>query len=153
VAPLSTNGPWIGEYFGDVMLVNGKIWPTLAVEPAVDRFDLLNGCNAGILSVRIVRSNDQPVPTYIIGAEGGLLPAGSPVANQQAGDGPGRAVRRDLRLPRSRGSDAVHQEHQPADVPAAGSLQDPLVVTAVNDLTSLGPPLLSGGTNRRSGRG
>ena len=28
VAPASTNGPWIGEYFGDVMMVNGKIWPT-----------------------------------------------------------------------------------------------------------------------------
>lgn len=26
VASASTNGPWIGEYFGDLMLVNGKIW-------------------------------------------------------------------------------------------------------------------------------
>ena len=24
---------WIGEYFGDVMLVNGKVWPYLNVEP------------------------------------------------------------------------------------------------------------------------
>ena len=31
VAPASTHGPWIGEYFGDVMLVNGKIWPKLTV--------------------------------------------------------------------------------------------------------------------------
>ncbi len=28
VAPTSTNGPWIGEHFGDLMLVNGKIWPS-----------------------------------------------------------------------------------------------------------------------------
>ena len=41
-----SGGPWIGEYFGDVMLVNGKIWPDLVVEPAVYRFRVLNGCNA-----------------------------------------------------------------------------------------------------------
>jgi len=69
VAPASTNGPWIGEYFGDCMLVNGKIWPDLVVEPAVYRFRVLNGCNARILNLNI--SN---VPMYIIGAEGGLLP-------------------------------------------------------------------------------
>ncbi len=79
VAPLSTNGPWIGEYFGDVMMVNGKIWPTLTVQPAVYRFRLLNGCNARILSLRIARSNDQTIPMTIIGTEGGLLPL-NPVA-------------------------------------------------------------------------
>jgi spore coat protein A, manganese oxidase len=80
IAPASTNGPWIGEYFGNAMLVNGRIWPTFTVEPAVYRFHVLNGCNARILSLRIARANDQAVPTYIIGAEGGLLPAGTPVA-------------------------------------------------------------------------
>jgi spore coat protein A len=74
VAPLSMNGPWIGEYFGDVMLVNGKVWPKLSVEPAVYRFRILNGCNARILNLKIVSANDQTVPMYIIGAEGGLLP-------------------------------------------------------------------------------
>jgi spore coat protein A len=74
VAPPSTNGPWIGEYFGDVMLVNGKIWPTLTVEPAIYRFRVLNGCNARILNLRIAPTNDQTVPLYVIGAEGGLLP-------------------------------------------------------------------------------
>jgi len=29
--------PWIGEYFGDVMLVNGKVWPFLDVEPRLYR--------------------------------------------------------------------------------------------------------------------
>ena len=52
------------------------------------RFRLLNGCNARILSLRIVRSNDQAVPTTIIGAEGGLLPAGSPVATNRLVMGP-----------------------------------------------------------------
>ncbi len=73
VAEADENGPWIGEYFGDCMLVNGKIWPDLVVEPAVYRFRILNGCNARILSLSF-----DLVPTYVIGSDGGLLP-GSPV--------------------------------------------------------------------------
>jgi spore coat protein A len=81
VAPLSMNGPWIGEYFGDVMLVNGKIWPKLTVQPAVYRFRILNGCNARILNLKISPTNDQTVPMYVIGAEGGLLPLNPAKAN------------------------------------------------------------------------
>jgi FtsP/CotA-like multicopper oxidase with cupredoxin domain len=75
VAPAATNGPWIGEYFGDVMMVNGKIWPALTVEPAVYRFRVLNGCNARILNLKITNPiNGATVPMVIIGTEGGLLP-------------------------------------------------------------------------------
>jgi spore coat protein A len=58
---------WIGEYFGDTMLVNGKVWPFLDVEPRLYRFRILNGCNARILSL------DIGGPTFWqIGAEGGM---------------------------------------------------------------------------------
>jgi len=46
---------WIGEYFGDVMLVNGKVWPFLNVEPRLYRFRILNGCNARIVNLRLPR--------------------------------------------------------------------------------------------------
>jgi spore coat protein A len=58
---------WIGEYFGDVMLVNGKVWPFLDVEPRLYRFRILNGCNA-----RIVDLSLGGVPMWQIGAEGGM---------------------------------------------------------------------------------
>jgi spore coat protein A, manganese oxidase len=58
---------WIGEYFGDVMLVNGKVWPFLNVEPRMYRFRILNGCNARILNLDISGSD-----FWQIGAEGGL---------------------------------------------------------------------------------
>lgn len=75
VAPAATHGPWIGEYFGDVMLVNGKVWPALTVEPAVYRFRVLNGCNARIVDLRISTADGRAaVPMVIIGTEGGLLP-------------------------------------------------------------------------------
>ena len=59
---------WIGEYFGDHMLVNGKVWPFLQVEPRMYRFRILNGCNARIMSLHI-----GGLPLWQIGAEGGLF--------------------------------------------------------------------------------
>jgi spore coat protein A, manganese oxidase len=65
---------WIGEYFGDVMLVNGKVWPFLEVEPRLYRLRMLNGCNARILGL------DLGGPSvWQIGAEGGLWDRPVPV--------------------------------------------------------------------------
>jgi spore coat protein A len=58
---------WIGEYFGDVMLVNGKVWPFLNVEPRMYRFRILNGCNARILNLDI-----SGLDFSQIGADSGL---------------------------------------------------------------------------------
>jgi len=65
---------WIGEYFGDVMLVNGKVWPFLNVEPRLYRFRILNGCNARILNLDIPGTK-----MWQIGAEGGLWDISVPV--------------------------------------------------------------------------
>ena len=59
---------WIGEYFGDVMLVNGKVWPFLEVEPRLYRLRFLNGCNARILHLDI-----GGVTFWQIGSDGGLF--------------------------------------------------------------------------------
>jgi spore coat protein A len=59
--------PWVGEYFGDVMLVNGKVWPYLDVEPRMYRFRVLNGCNARILTLEL-----DGMRMWQIGSEGGL---------------------------------------------------------------------------------
>lgn len=67
---------WIGEYFGDVMLVNGKVWPFLNVEPRMYRFRILNGCNARILNLAMGG------PTFWqIGAEAGMWDIPVPVRN------------------------------------------------------------------------
>jgi spore coat protein A, manganese oxidase len=65
---------WIGEYFGDVMLVNGKVWPHLNVEPRMYRFRILNGCNARILNLDVGGPN-----FWQIGAEGGMWDVPVPV--------------------------------------------------------------------------
>jgi spore coat protein A len=65
------------EYFGDVIVVNGKAWPFLNVEPAVYRFRFLNGCNSRVLDLSF--EPPQPPVFAIIGTEGGFLPGPSDV--------------------------------------------------------------------------
>lgn len=65
---------WIGEYFGDVMLVNGKVWPYLTVEPRLYRLRVLNGCNARILNLDVGGAR-----MWQIGAEGGMWTRPVPV--------------------------------------------------------------------------
>ena len=71
----------IPEFFGDVMVVNGKSWPYLQVEPRRYRFRFLNGTNARFLALQlgdaggseIVTPNSAP-DIWQIGSDGGLLP-------------------------------------------------------------------------------
>jgi bilirubin oxidase len=63
------------------MLVNGRTWPTLNVEPRRYRFRLLNGCNSRFLLLKMVSNPRAPrpaspaLPLWQIGSEGGFLPA------------------------------------------------------------------------------
>jgi spore coat protein A len=66
---------WVGEYFGDVMLVNGKVWPHLEVEPGLYRLRLLNGCNARILTLRLPGTR-----MWQFGAEGGMWDRVAPIS-------------------------------------------------------------------------
>jgi FtsP/CotA-like multicopper oxidase with cupredoxin domain len=68
---------WIPEFFGDAMVVNGKTWPYLNVEPRRYRFRFLNGCNARFLELDFGLHGPQPA-LWQIGTDGGLLNA--PVA-------------------------------------------------------------------------
>ncbi len=61
---------WIQDFFGDVICVNGKLWPYLDVEPRRYRFRILNGCNSRVLKLSL----DSSQPIYQIGSDGGFLP-------------------------------------------------------------------------------
>jgi spore coat protein A len=89
VAPI-----WNPEFFGLSMLVNGRTWPMLEVEPRRYRFRILNGCNSRTIILRLTgspnptlppdipvdpplgltRTNASPLPFWVIGTEGGFLP-------------------------------------------------------------------------------
>ncbi len=66
---------WTPEFFGNVILVNGKIWPHLNVEPRKYRFRILNGSNARFYSLSLnerVSSSRGPAFNQI-GTDGGFL--------------------------------------------------------------------------------
>jgi FtsP/CotA-like multicopper oxidase with cupredoxin domain len=66
VAPL-----WNPEFFGNTMVVNGRTWPRLEVEPSKYRLRLLNGSNSRFL---ILRFEAEALPFVQIGADQGFLP-------------------------------------------------------------------------------
>jgi FtsP/CotA-like multicopper oxidase with cupredoxin domain len=66
---------WIPEFFGDTMVVNGRTWPFLAVEPRRYRFRIVNACNARFVRMGLVDASSGAVgpSIYQIGTDGGLL--------------------------------------------------------------------------------
>jgi spore coat protein A len=63
--------PWVPEAFGEAMLVNGKLFPHLEVEPRKYRFRLLNASNGRFFHLSL--SNGQKF--IQIGTEQGLMAA------------------------------------------------------------------------------
>jgi spore coat protein A, manganese oxidase len=83
----------IPEMFGDTMLVNGVCYPTHLVGATTVRLRTLNACNARFLNLKFVYESGTtgeplggylaptvaPVNVWIIGTEGGYLPAATQV--------------------------------------------------------------------------
>jgi FtsP/CotA-like multicopper oxidase with cupredoxin domain len=72
---------WNPEFFGNTIVVNGRTWPSLDVEPRRYRFRFLNGCNSRFLILKLAsdplesRPATPALPFWQIGTEGGFLPA------------------------------------------------------------------------------
>ncbi len=66
---------WVPEFIGDSILVDGKVWPFLEVEPKRYRFVILNGSNArGYEMFLQHRHSHRPGPAiWQIGTDGGYL--------------------------------------------------------------------------------
>jgi FtsP/CotA-like multicopper oxidase with cupredoxin domain len=82
--PAAVDGPpsnpkihpfWIPEFFGDTMVVNGRTWPFLSVEPRRYRFRIVNASNARFVRMGLVdRAGGAVGPAiFQIGTDGGLL--------------------------------------------------------------------------------
>jgi spore coat protein A len=125
---------WIGEYFGDTMLVNGKVWPFLDVEPRMYRFRILNGCNARILSLDI----GGPA-LWQIGAEGGMWDVPVPVGRLVLAP----AERADVLVDFSkfRGARLVMKNHKPSKPVSnpAPQLEQVMQIRVGHTVTQTGP--------------
>jgi spore coat protein A len=92
--PTEGNSPddhpyWEPEFFGEVMMVNGKTWPNFNVDQGQYRLRLLDGSNARFYTFQFrivdVPGNQTHAPVYgdpvlftVIGSDGGLLPSAVP---------------------------------------------------------------------------
>ena len=75
----------LAEFFGDHVVVNGKIWPKANVEPRNYRMRLLNGCDSRFMVLRFRVAADPsstdldgagaPVPFWVIGMDQGFAKA------------------------------------------------------------------------------
>ena len=68
--PKTLDNSILPEMFGEFILVNGKAWPYLDVQPRKYRFRLLNGSDSRFYELKIPGVN-----FYQIGSDGGLLQA------------------------------------------------------------------------------
>lgn len=68
--PSDISPMWNPEFFGNTMVVNGRTWPYLDVEPRRYRFRFLNGCGSRFLILKLSDST----PFWQIGSDGGFLP-------------------------------------------------------------------------------
>jgi spore coat protein A len=83
---------WVDQFYGDTMLVNGKVWPFHNVKQGKYRLRLLNGCNSRTLTLQFCpNSNVSPCPSpltfQLLGQEGGLLPNPVPLTEITMGGG------------------------------------------------------------------
>ncbi|ADU47440.1 multicopper oxidase family protein [Intrasporangium calvum] len=63
---------WNPEFFGNTLIVNGRVWPHLDVEQRRYRFRVLNGCQSRFLLLDFTAI--PGVDVWQIGNDGGLLP-------------------------------------------------------------------------------
>jgi FtsP/CotA-like multicopper oxidase with cupredoxin domain len=76
INPTNPNFPnWTPEFFGNIIMVNGKSWPFLSVAPRKYRFRVLDGCNARFLNLWLkdTVNNVFGPKIQVVGTDGGLL--------------------------------------------------------------------------------
>ncbi|OLB80296.1 MAG: bilirubin oxidase [Actinobacteria bacterium 13_2_20CM_2_71_6] len=153
---------WNPEFFGNTMVVNGNTWPVLAVEPRRYRFRVLNACNARTLMVKIAtdplaaRPAKAALPIWVIGTDGGFLPAPVPLESARLGvserldvivDFTGLPVGSTLYLINEGpdepfGGGTVGVDFQPADPGTTGQVLKFVVTAAASADTSVPPAQL-----------
>jgi spore coat protein A len=120
---------WEPEFFGDVVTVNGKVWPFQRVEPRRYRMRILNGSNSRFYNLELT----DGATMHQIGTDGGLL--AQPVALDKLLLGPGERADVIFNFTGLSGNvDLVDTELPPSTVSPAEPLQRPEIMRFRVDL-------------------
>jgi spore coat protein A len=77
----SYHSEWVPEFFGDVAVVNAKIWPVVDVEPRRYRLRIVNGSQSRFYNLHFANETSGRALSFAqIGADGGLLRAPVPMS-------------------------------------------------------------------------
>ena len=118
VGPMA-DAPWVPEFFGTQVLVNGRVWPYLDVEPRRYRFRLLNASNTRIYNLSLI-----PQQQFVqIGTDGGLL--SEPVSRGQLLIAPGERIDIILDFGGREGHRLMLVNDAPAPYPSGGGAPVP----------------------------
>ena len=109
---------WVPEFFGDTIMVNGKITPYLRVEPRRYRIRFLDGSQARFYNMSL--SNGMSF--FIIASEGGLFAA--PVEQKQLLISPGERYEAVVDFTGLAGQTLYIQNDAPAPFPGGGDVRD-----------------------------
>ena len=119
--------PPAAEFFGESVLVNGKVWPHLTVEPRKYRFRILNASNARFYHLRLVESDPagnatgHRGPVFVqIGSDGGLL--SQPVSRASILAAPGERFDVVVDFANHAGNTFVLANDAPAPFPEGGDV-------------------------------
>jgi len=73
---------WVPEFFGNTIMVNGKVWPFMNVDSGWYRLRFLDGSNARFYTLTFVEAITKTIiPFYQIGSDGGYLKAPAPLTS------------------------------------------------------------------------
>ena len=117
------NPSHLPEFFGDIILVNGKTWPVLEVEPRQYRFRILNGSDSRFYNLFL--SSGQRFMQ--VGTDNGLLPYPVPFSQVLIGTGERKDVVIDFSDPALWGQTIILQNNARTPFPKG---------TTVNPLTT-----------------
>jgi spore coat protein A len=109
--------PWTSEFYGNAILLNGKLFPFLDVEPRRYRFRIFNPSNAGFFTLSFSSGGGSLIPGtepfHVIGSDQGLL--SEPVEMRSLAITPGE--RSDLTMDFSRfAGKEVYLKHGPVPI-------------------------------------
>jgi FtsP/CotA-like multicopper oxidase with cupredoxin domain len=120
----------LAEFFGDHMVVNGKIWPRADVEPRQYRIHLLNGCDSRFLAIRLraakalasidLKGAGRPIPFWVVGSDQGLSSAATQTDSLIIGPGERYDIVVDFSDPALAGQRII-MENIANDAPFAGN--------------------------------
>jgi len=134
---------WQPEFFGNTIMVNGKVWPNLDVEQALYRFRLLDGSNARFydlwFQVKPLNPllNPPPLTFYQIGTDGGYLPTPVPLTRLTIAPGERADIIVDFST-LSPGDRVIVRNRASAPFPN-GASPDPKTVGTIMQFTVTGP--------------